>query len=388
MFKIPDTNRTEELLRKLDLKESYSDLVIKLIEEAVHKSKAFKESYRLLKKEILNILDDVVKGGLIKVCNIEPKIFEDVSLRATGATDGSFVFAKSFGSKYIALISASSIVFKNGLKSSSDPQIKVGIKILNESYSDIMEAKREVVKSMMIFEVKSLIETSNKIKGGFIFIDGPLIDPPNLLDEDYIKERVAALIFSIARRNTVIGYVKRFESDIFSNNIKRTLNVDLDMSDRDLIPLMFNIYREKYKIPPNEPIATNYFKSREADEKAIRDDVFKEYKSRLSQYKGSYEIFAFYFQPRYATRPIKVEFIIDVKNMEPDRIYRNIIHSLVLWSWEGLDIALPVQLAHKTSLIRKNVATLIINEILTKLAGLFEDYVDIITINDLISIGE
>jgi len=79
------------------------------------------------------------------------------------------------------------------------------------------------------------------------------------------------------------------------------------------------------------------------------------------------DLISFYVQKDAASRPIRVDFPV-LKDCEekPESIAERVLTTVYAWSYPGMDIPLPVFLAHNKCEVRKGCADVLYDEIITR----------------------
>ena len=359
----------EELLRKIEFRRTYPELIAQLIERADEKSAVLFSYFKELKKNL-----DLKFYEMRKNIEILDSL-EDVSQIPVVGIDGSNVLVKGIGRKYFVVYGISIVIFKRGLESIKKPEIKIFLDI--DDFDEVLEFSPELwaTVKMMKGETKAISEAIKMLGSGYIFIDGPIIDPPNFDEESYVNYRATILAQAIKKGFNIIGVVKRYKSKLFV----RTNNLE-PHADRDVIPLLFSKIRKEGYVGPiyTRPLSL-------VNDDIISKSVLYRYLDKLLDLGIDYQFFASYVQANQHARPVKVEFFAKDEEDALSEI-RRIVSLISIYTYPKIKIPLPVLLAHKTSLIRKRVALSVIREILTRLIFfstndpmLTETIVDLIT---------
>ena len=370
----------ERFLERLEFKRSYPELVLGLIDKIYEKSSLLYEEFRTIRNLLLKKIDYLYDKFFLSV---KPRYV--CSNVPVAGIDGSVVIVHGLGKKFFVFYGISSVLFENGVESIENPKINlsVGIETIEEKYEE--SPRMEAILKMMLGETKAMRSVIEKVANGVLFIDGPIIDPPTVVDENYIDYRVKTLMYALRRDVTLIGYVKRYKSNLFVNAISDV--VDLRASDREVIPILFNLLRNEKSVYEDEILLTKPIRITENNETAVSSHVLRTYYERFREYGIASTIYSSYIQVAPNSRPAKIEFLGD--NDEDALNKAKLIASIIKdFSVAGTYLPLPVLLAHKTSLIRKKVAQVILREILSRLIGFTYEEVDLLTLNDLISFEE
>ncbi len=359
----------EEILRKIEFRRTYPELIAQLIERADEKSATLFSYFKELKKN-LDLKFFEIKKSIEMLDSLE-----NVSQIPIAGIDGSNVLVKGLGRKYFVVYGISIVLFKKGIESIKKPEIKIFLDI--DDFDEILDISPELWATvrMMRGETKAIAEATKILGSGYIFLDGPIIDPPNYDEESYVDYRATVLAQAIKKGFNIIGIVKRYKSKLFV----RASNLE-PHSDRDAIPLFFSkIRKEGYAGPIyTRPLSL-------VNDDIVPKFVLYKYLDKLLDLGIDYQVFASYVQANQYARPIKVEFFAEDEEDALSEVKR-IVSLISIYTYPKMKIPLPVLLAHKTSLIRKRVALSVIREILTRLVFfstndpmLTEAIVDLIT---------
>ncbi len=370
----------EKTLDKIEFKRSYPELVSRLISEIQDKSGVIYEEMRSVNNIIRKHIDEIFRDNILVINSEEMDFSEPIS-----GVDGSMVLIKGIGKKFFAMIGVSQVIFDRGLLDIENPKVNLSVSIetIEEKYD--LSPKAQAVTKMMIGETKAINILINKLQKGFIFIDGPLIDPPTLADISYIKYRSEIFRNALKSEIELIGFVKRYKSALFTT--KLNLKEFSYTSDQEVIPMLFSILRRSKYCGFNEIIATKPYALNPAGEYVYSENILDLYKTALNQYGVSEDIYASYLQIRYGIRPIKIEFF--AKNqMDAEKKLARISNLIREISIAGTNLPLPVLLAHKTSLIRKRVAEVLFREVISRVLGYSGEDIDYQALRDMIYVFE
>ena len=364
-----DERSIEEFLTKLDFKRSYPDLVISLIHKSQDIAGELYSYYRRLEQIVNKYIGSIQE--YVNVCS-ESLNFE----KTIGSVDGSMVTLKGFGDKWFIVYGVSRVIFPAGVKNLSSPEISVGVHTEFLGSDDPTTIKRKAIIKMMYGESKAIRFLANtSARKGIIFIDGPMIDPPNIKDHNYIEWRVDTFRTVKMFDSEIIGVVKRYSSQIFIGELLNKIS-DLQIyNDRFFVPLVFNKLRALNNIPPNVSLYSKPIRLRREFEIAINPNVFDAYEAMLGDYESgeSYYIYGMYFQYALGIRTVKIEFLArDFDEAEQkSKWIAALLRSIMI---PGTYLPLPILLAHETSLIRKRVAKVILSNALSRFISGVTDF--------------
>lgn len=366
-----DDEFVEEYLTKWEFRRSYPDLIIGLIERS---NKTALELYNIYKKvrsfacQKLDNLKNYIHVYDSETCS------EDESAIPIGSVDGSMVTLKGFGDRWFVVYGVSIVIFPEGVKSFGAPEINVSV--YNEfigSGEDPVKIKRKAVITMMTGETKAIrsIISDRRMRNGIIFIDGPIIDPPTVKDREYISYRVDSFKLALVRHNEIVGIVKRYSSKLFLGNVLGNSLGVIAQNDRFFIPIIFNLYRQKFDVAADSSLYTTPFKLCENLETAVNSEVFRLYEETLTL--DDINIYGMYFQHKLGVRSLKVEFFAE-DDSDAQRKAKRIVSILRRTMVPGTYLPLPIILSHETSLIRRRVAKALFSNAISKFISEASDY--------------
>lgn len=296
------------------------------------------------------------------------------------------------GFKYVAFVSSASVKVLIKNKSIVESElISLGVKktLLPES-SDLSSYKLELEKEMFDLEVGALANTVNLIiKNGIgsdsvVMLDGPLVDPPNLVarasknesfaeDAEKLVERRAILLAALYKQGVpVIGFVKRLHGDIFikeylgekGENYRKHVG-DLALSFA-IAQVLSRKAREYGLCDPRRPILV-VTKPIPLPSDKIKDAPI--YNEKLEEKVGQgVGIYTSIYVPAYCSGNRKtagrIEFIAKEGNEETELIKAAALTEATVYP--GTYLPLPVLVAHKKCTIRRREGTKLLREVISK----------------------
>ena len=348
-----------ELKKRMDFNLTEPEVLVKLIEEARLKGEKVQKDLRRLRYISFKIADIFEKKGFI----IREETLKQIELRYEQAVgiDGSFQLVGGAGGKWYAPISVARIIFEHGLN--GQPQVDIfwaGIQEINET--EHPEPKNVASLMMLTAESKAILNWGTLNKQSFVFIDGPVVDPPvmTLGGENYIRDRCEG-IKKCLKRSIVIGCVKRardrFYIQYLENLFPSTLMKDYlsqFLTDQHLMAYIFAHARSKKYFGP---IFTKWI-----DISSV-NKIYKLYK------KHGVHVTCLFFQKSMTSPVLRLDIpLLDPpeNNLKADEIILQAIKATNVWTYPGQDYPLPVILAHEKCNIREGCAQVLYEEIITK----------------------
>ena len=349
-----------ELKKRMEFNLTEHETLAKLVGEAINKGETVQKDMKRL-REIASKIGKIVEEK--KLLFTESEI-EKVKLKykTVVGIDGSFQIVGGAGGKWYAPISVARIIFENGPR--SKPHVDIywaGIEEIIEQY----DPKPNTVASVMMLsgESKAILNWGTLNKKSFIFIDGPVVDPPVLSHggKDYIRDRCEG-IKKCLDHSLIIGCVKRSRDKFFIDNITNSIADSTTKgwlkqfpSDQHLMAYIFANFRSKGYLGP---IFTNYI------DISSSNKVNKLYKER------DVYIACLFFQNSVMSQVLRLDVPFLVSPEENDsEIKKEIMHTAKAvneWTYPGHDIPVPVFLAHEKCNIREGCAETLYDEIMTK----------------------
>ena len=252
----------KRLIRKIEFNKTEPELLIELVNKAKTIGEGERNRLRQLTKKSLDILKTMRNNNLLYVVDADRDTLRNLKSSPLGAVDGSFQVTGGKGGLWYIVLGVSQIIAEKGFTLS--PIIKVDGAVEPIEAIDDADAKRKAEKLMMLAEIKAMLKVAEylrKERNAYLLIDGPIIDPPLLLDKGYIDERVSALKFCVENNVTVIGFVKRIMGKNYLNFLKNTFESDVFedyVNDLDLLAsTLFSALRETRRALYTKPIKYN-----------------------------------------------------------------------------------------------------------------------------------
>ncbi len=363
--------KIERILERLELEKTYPPLLTKMLETLEENARIFRRDFIKLRTQITKKLDDLEEYILAVEYNDTNKQFP------IGAVDGSFFTSRVIGNTYIALIGISQVLFSRGTSDIKMPEVNIGVFLERFRKPRSTHPEDFVSIKMLLLETKAIHSFSSLMNHGFLFIDGPIIDPPNYEDSSYIEYRVQSLLGLLEKGIIPIGFVKRIDSNQFS---KRFMKLNDELHDQDILPIIFNSYYTRKNIPLDRALLTKPFQ--------IGQDnpIWIEYEKSAESLGKEISLWITYAQLNYGLRPIRLEILIDQQlNAEKALdLMESIVKICKMWLLPGLQYPLPIHLAHETCRIRKRVGQFVVSKIISRILAEQKDIDTIITLKELI----
>jgi len=363
----------EEVFKRYEFNKTEPETLAGLVHEAINVGDEVKvelKRFREITDKVLKLLEN---KQVILVLN--PSRIDDIDsykqMCAIGI-DGSLQPLEGFGGYWFVPTSCSRILFEHG--PTSEPKVTVAATIEKIKEYEHFGVGGEAIFRMMTAETKAIMnwaETHDASRKSVVFIDGPIVDPPQFTDQNYVKYRCEALSKCLAKKALVIGCVKRMKAQFFINFLaeKFTSKVDKNLImnfawDSQLVTALFS----KLVLSGVDGIL-----STTAVNTSDTDAAHKAY------HDAGIDVYSFYMQKAASSRPIRLDFpVLNDTKINVKEISTKILKTTYAWSYPGIDVPLPVFLAHSKCEIRRGCAEKLYDEIITRSASTdpFENYLN------------
>jgi hypothetical protein len=352
----------EDVYKRYEFNKTEPETLMGLVKQAIETGDGVKDELKRFREITEKVAKLLEKKGVFRV--LDPSKIENIELfrdvRAVGI-DGSLQPIEGFGGYWFVPTSCARVTFDRGPNSATKVDVTANIEKIKEH--DFYGVGGEATFRMMKSETKAIMdwaEQHDASKGSVMFIDGPIVDPPNVVDKDYVEYRCKALEKCIKKNILVIGCVKRMKASILLDFIEKkvfTNKIDKEIIrrfawDLHLVTAIFSklVIQGATGVLSTIPICVS-----------DTDDAMKAYRDH------GIIVNSLYIQKDATSRPIRADFPI-LKSCEEsiESIGARIISTVHAWSYPGMDIPLPVFLAHNKCEVRKGCADVLYDEIITR----------------------
>lgn len=350
-----------DIIKKYEWDKTEPETLTDLVKSAIQTgdfARADLKTFRDAADEVDKILD---KEHLIHDAEINQEDYNKYSSFCATGIDGSFQCVGGIGGLWYVPTSIARITFKDGLK--SQPIVKVAATINTVNQQEYFNYEGEASRRMLIGEtdaIKEWVLNADAKKKNVIFIDGPVVDPPNTEDKEYIKIRCEALNSCFKKEILVLGCVKRifgrsfinFVIENFSKNDSEKTLLNKFTSDVHLISYIFI---KRFLQGKKGPLFT------------IPIDISDVDSTSKYYLDNGIRIYSALFQKDIYSYPIRLDAPVSA-NVEVDKneLASEIVKITSVWSYPRQYIPLPVMIAHEKSNVRKGCAEVLYEEIITR----------------------
>ncbi|MCS7123020.1 MAG: hypothetical protein RMJ17_00360 [Candidatus Aenigmarchaeota archaeon] len=342
----------KERLKRIEFNKTEPETLIQLIDSAQRKGEKVQGELKKLRNLTEKIIETLNQKDYFKLNKnvIENKVV------AIGI-DGSNQLVGGIGGKWYCFWSVAMIIFKDGINSIPGVQVSAGIEEIDEQKNPNVMLEAEI--GMLTAESKAILNWGSRGIESFVFIDGPIVDPPFSFhsDREYIKYRCRALKECI-KNSIVIGCVKKVRDRFFIDIMKEDYGikeVENFPTDQHLMLFLFKKLRQRNLVGS---LYTPWF-----DLSKLDLAPYKEYKK-----EGIYVV-TFFYEKEINSNILRIDVPFDFQPSENIALVElkigKIINALDQWTYPGQD-PLPILLAHEKCNIRKGAAEILYEEILTK----------------------
>lgn len=373
-------NSLRDKIRRIEYSKTPYKLLIDLITESRERAEEYYKEFKNTKKELKDILSILIKKEIVKKLpyNNKEKLRKFSNIPTAGIDGSRQIIGGALGRYYI-LLSAGISNFPSGINKECLMEYS-DVKII--SYTDPAgELVFSIGEDLMLeLETKAIYHYINnlasKIQECYLLLDGPLVDPPRFPiggGKKYIEYRSKALLNCIQRdpKIFIIGYNKRVMGNYFNKYIERELDRKLNItSDFDFLSLLFLILRHK--------VGSNYIfytKPIRITDIVHNQNIYKEYE------KNGVDIYSFYASFGPINPVFKVDFIPSLEEEEEDKILQKVEDILLFLrtsTYPEMRYPLQIITAHEKISIRKGVAEILYNEIITRVHSSDEELMEIL----------
>jgi len=356
------TKTLEDIFRRYEFNKTEPETLVSLVEQAMKTGDGVKDElkrFREITEKLFKILADKKVIAMLDPSKIDDlDVFKYVC--AVGV-DGSLQPVEGFGGYWFVPTSCAMVIFENG--PNSQPEVKVSAAIEKIKEYEYYGVGGEAIFRMMTAETKAIMEWAEKHDASLrsvLFIDGPIVDPPYLTEENYVKYRCEALTKCLEKNVLVIGCVKRMKARFLIDFITKTfLSNETDKNlignfawDSHLVTAIFS----KLAISGSHGILST-----------IPVDISEMDNAHKAYRDAGILVHSTYMQKDASSRPLRLDFPILKSHVENIAEHAaKILKASYAWSYPGIDIPLPIFLAHNKCEVRKGCAEILYREIITR----------------------
>lgn len=350
-----------EAKKRIEFNLTEQEVLIRLISDANSIGEKIQKDMKRLRE---------ISSKLVKIFEKEKLILKENDLEQVKihfepivGIDGSFQLVGGSGGKWYAPISVVRVIFEKGMNSQPHIDFDAFIREIDETK---YPAPRSIATLMMLGgESKAILNWGSQNKPSFIFIDGPVVDPPVLpnLEEDkinYVKDRCESFRVCL-KKSIIIGCVKRSRDRFYIDYLESLLSnghtknyLSQFFTDQFLIAFIFAHIRSNGYLGP---LFTKWIDVSSAN------DVYNLYK------KYGIYVTCLFFQKSLMSPVLR----LDIPFLNPpennsnfDEIILQAAKVTDICILPGQDYPLPAFLAHEKCNIREGCAEVLYEEIMTK----------------------
>jgi hypothetical protein len=349
-----------DMKKRMEFKMTEPEILVKLIKDAQRKGEKVRrdvERFRNLASKLNDLLEE---RGLV----FNESLLKDMQLKykCVVGIDGSFQLVGGAGGKWYAPISVARVIFEDGL--GTQPRVDIfwaGIEEIEES--EEWSPNRVASIMMLSGETKAILNWGTLNKEAYVFIDGPIVDPPIISygGKEYIKDRCEG-IKKCLEKSIVVGCVKRSRDRFYIEYLK---NATLDQPENECLDqfpsdqhLMAHIFAHVRSKGYYGPLFTKWI------DVSSSNSVYKLYSNE------GVHIVSLFFQKDIRSQILRLDIPFTMPPSENAiKIDDKVIHVVKAvndWTYPGQDFPVPVFLAHSKCNIREGCAAILYEEIITR----------------------
>jgi hypothetical protein len=351
-----------ELKKRIEFNLTEPQVLVQLINDARLKGEKLQNDMRRFWKnaeKIASILEErefILAGNNLDQIKLHNNYIVGI--------DGSYQLEGGFGGKWYAPISIARVLFENGMNDQLKVQVDFWAGIQEIDETDHSSPENVARLEMLYGESKAILEWGNLKQPSFIFIDGPIVDPPvlNIGGTDYINYRCEGLKRCL-EKSIIVGCVKRSRDKFYIKYLEEVLsdtsekdNLSQFLTDQYLILNIFAHIRKTKNI--FGPMFTKWIDISSVNE------TYDSYK------KNGIYVICLFFQKNIYSPVIRLDIpLLNSPNSNPEKtneIVLQVIKAVDSWTYPGQDYPLPIILAHDKCNIRKGCAEILYEEIITR----------------------
>ena len=351
----------KRLMRRIEFNRTDYELLCDLIKKAEEHGTLERRRLSRLSKLSSRLLDEFLKERLVRSLSLDG--LKKAASSTTWGVDGSCQLLKGFDDCWFAFLSAARVYMPEGIY--GDIIAKVGGWIEPIRTPEDREASKKATLIMMRMEMEQMRNVSREAdtiaaEKAYLVIDGPIVDPPWLTDENYIAERVKVINECLSKGIIVIGFVKRPFGRLFLSYARENIDehgiIDNYTSDISLLsPLMYMAMREKR----TKLVMTSPLEMSAANEVS---PAYRRYEDEGLRVHYCYYKFGF----RRRVYRLEIAGLDDLTEKEILRTFADAVRTLAGLTPPGVEYPLPVLLAHNKCNIRRGAAETLYYEIITR----------------------
>lgn len=347
-----------DVLRKYEFNKTEPETLQELVKSATTKGSAARDELRKLSAAAQHLAETMLDLGLVTTRPIPSRA---VPFPPMVGIDGSCQQVGGFGGRWFVPISCAIIKALAGTITDLDVEVTAGIEELQQK--EFQNVAADVSKLMMAVETKAISSWARRAPANsFVFLDGPIIDPPSCKDPVYVNLRYAAIAACQAKGMTVVGCVKSSFDTVFRDYVRKLLpatdtksdvRASMFPTDTHLLVFVLSALASKSAAPGvylTSPIP-------------LEDNAV----SKLYSQKGLRVVLT-YLQKDVGARLLRVECAIprDLDEAQIPAFLNPVIDLVVATTYPGYYLPLPVQMAHEKCNIRQGCAEVLYDEIMTR----------------------
>jgi len=369
----------QERQRQLNLIDMHAmphEALVSFVKDAREESKQMQNFSQMYSDSATRVLDLMKTKNLINRLDVKTIDLKPVTLPYTIGVDGSNQHYQTTDGDILYFFSATRITFHPGKQVSSDNvKLQTSIQRFNGAIEEHAATAAEL--SMVGMETKEIVAAANEKtvdEPGLLFLDGPIVEPPNSTDQQNITNRVAAIKTAFDKNLIPIGIVKGIYSTFFIDKYSKeftavsadeqqfkNLRADKNFAIQVLTRFLENSEDVGYTKPFKFSDVKNMDKYANGANKYINAGV---------------DIITFLLENGFQGNPLRVDVAISTdQKINVDKFTEKIVEYIAQWSAPGRHVPIPVSLAHDRCNIGQGAANILYSEFIShsKTGDLLQD---------------
>jgi len=355
----------KKLVRKIEFNKTEHELLVELVDKAMKAGEGERERLKHISKKSHELFKTLKDMDLFYQIKSDAKSIDALKRIPIGAVDGSFQVVGGTGGRWYGIFGISQIMAEKGF--TLEPVIKVDGDIEPLEAVDEGAARHKAEIVMMLGEMKGFrkvaYELGSSKKDCYLLIDGPVIDPPLYMNEEYIESRVDALRFCIERDVNVVGFVKRVMGSNYLAFLKNELGkeqVAEFTNDLDLLStVMFDAVKEASCPVYTHPLSFDEINGKESNLTLI----YECYRDK------GLTVYYSYYKPSLRGRVFRIEYasLKEISEQKASEKFSEILSVInTIWTLPGMEEPLPIAIAHNKCNVRRGAAETLYYEIMAR----------------------
>jgi len=357
----------KRIVRRIEFNKTSPELLLDLISKARSLGSEERRSIKRILYHSKNLSKILLENELIIPISIKQEAIKKLSGIPTWAVDGSNQVIKGLRDEWFVFLSASRVFMPKGMQ--GKVEFRVGGDIQKIKALDDAMARSKATNLMMLMEIEQIGEAYRDarklgINDALLIIDGPIIDPPQLSREEYVRQRVKVIKKCLSIGFTFLGFVKRpygrpFLSFLEKMSFEGISHSKSYISDVTILnPILFLAICKENK-------SSRVIITRPQEMPILKEPPFSTY--QVYKKLGLNIYYCYYkFDLRSGVYRLELASTEEFNDNKLLRIFNGVIPVIYALTPPGMKFPLPILIAHDKCSIRKGAAETLYYEIITR----------------------